>query len=38
MRLGTSVLALAAAALATFSSSSAAQDPLEFAKLKTFTA
>ena len=38
MRFGTGVLALAAAALATLSSSSSAQDPLEFAKLKDFKA
>ena len=38
MRLGTRVLALAAAALAALSSSSPAQDPLEFAKLKDFKA
>ena len=38
MRLGISALALSAAALATLASRSAAQDPLEFAKLKDFKA
>ena len=38
MRLGTNVLCLAAAALAALASSSAGQDPVEFAKLKDFKA
>jgi hypothetical protein len=38
MRLGIGALALSAAALATLASNSAAQDPLEFAKLKDFKA